>query len=358
LRGKRGFLDNTFLKFQLMDESVQYQLRGRSTGTTVTGIKQKELRKVKLKIPPLSIQKSIAHVLGSLDDKNELNRRMNETLEAMAQALFQSWFVDFDSVIDKALAAGKEIPEELQERAERRRALGARRRPLPADVESLFPDEFEYTDEMGWVPQGWEVLELQEVADVIGGGTPSKKVPEFFCENGISWLTPKDLSGYSWKFIGKGASDITDDALRKSSARLIPKGSVLFSSRAPIGYIAIAENSVSTNQGFKSLVPKKGMSSEYLYQFLKINTEMIESIATGSTFKEISGSAMKSFKGLFPDTGLLTIFQERIDSINNRIVVTMKQTDMLKQVRDTLLPKLISGEIRIPDAEKLVEKVL
>ena len=103
------------------------------------------------------------------------------------------------------------------------------------------------------------------------GGTPSTKVEEYFCEDGIAWLSPKDLSGYEWKFISKGAKDITELGLAKSSAKLMPQGTVLFSSRAPIGYVAIAENEISTNQGFKSLVPKTGMCSEFLYYFLKTN---------------------------------------------------------------------------------------
>ena len=106
------------------------------------------------------------------------------------------------------------------------------------------------------VPDGWDSYKLSDVCDVIGGGTPSTKIAEYFCEKGISWLSPKDLSGYEWKFISRGATDITSLGLQKSSAKLMQKGAVLFSSRAPIGYIAIAENEVSTNQGFKSLIPK------------------------------------------------------------------------------------------------------
>ncbi len=120
LRGKKGLLDNTFLKYLLISQYVQHQLDGRGTGTTVKGIKQSELRQVVLKFPPLPEQKAIAHILGALDDKIELNRQINETLEAMAQALFKSWFVDFDPVIDNALAAGNSIPEVFAKRAEAR----------------------------------------------------------------------------------------------------------------------------------------------------------------------------------------------------------------------------------------------
>jgi type I restriction enzyme S subunit len=160
LRGKSGMLDNTFLKYLLSSYQVQHQLDGRATGTTVKGIKQSELRQIILRFPNYNKQKSIAHILGTLDDKIELNRQMNATLEAMAQALFKSWFVDFDPVIDNALADGNPIPEPLQARAQARQALGEQRKPLPEDIQKQFPNRFVFHDDMGWVPEGWEVSPL------------------------------------------------------------------------------------------------------------------------------------------------------------------------------------------------------
>ena len=111
--------------------------------------------------------------------------------------------------------------------------------------------------ELGPIPAGWRVETIDSIAEVIGGGTPSTKIESYFVENGIPWITPKDLSGYTYKYIERGSTDITDEALKNSSARLLPGGTILFSSRAPIGYITIAANPISTNQGFKSLIPKK-----------------------------------------------------------------------------------------------------
>lgn len=169
LRGKKGILDNGFLKYLMLSHYVQHQLDGRGTGTTVTGIKQSELRQINLKFPSFVEQKAIAHILGSLDDKIELNRQMNATLEAMAQALFKSWFVDFDPVIDNALAAGNPIPDELEAKAAARQALGDARKPLPEDIRSLFPNAFVFTEEMGWIPEGWEIVKLQELLDIKYG---------------------------------------------------------------------------------------------------------------------------------------------------------------------------------------------
>lgn len=329
-----------------------------SSMSTRANLNNEILGKLKIVIPSKEEQKKIGFILKAFDDKIALNRRQNDTLEHIAQALFQSWFVDFDPVIDKALAAGKPIPEPLQARAARREAMGDRRKPLPAEIQALFPDGFGFDEELGWVPEGWRVGRVEELANVIGGGTPSKKVPEYFSENGIAWLTPKDLSGYQWKFISRGATDISLLGLKKSSAKLMPRGTVLFSSRAPIGYIAIAENEIATNQGFKSLVPKKAVPSEYLFYFLKSNIDRVESFATGSTFKEVSGSAIKALFILIPSKEILNRYEKETTPFNERRLSIQKESEYLTQLRDTLLPKLISGELRLPEAEKVLKDVL
>jgi type I restriction enzyme S subunit len=169
-------------------------------------------------------------------------------------------------------------------------------------------------------------------------------------------LSPKDLSGYKWKYIDKGAKDITGLGLKKSSAKLMPASTVLFSSRAPIGYIAIAENEVSTNQGFKSLIPDKGLPTEYLFQFLKQNAVKIESVASGSTFKEVSGSALKSIPVIVPSKSILEELIKRTKEFNSHLLVNQKQTQNLTKLRDTLLPQLISGKLEVPEAMLEIEK--
>jgi type I restriction enzyme S subunit len=342
--------DLRFLSFLLRSRDYRSWVIGSATGTTVKHTSPRKIETFSTKIPPLPEQKAIAHILGTLDDKIELNRRQNETLEAMAQALFKSWFVDFDPVLDIALAAGNTIPPALQKKAAQRQAVADEKKlsaKNPA-LAQLFPASFEFNEELRkWVPEGWTVKSLDDVATIIGGGTPSTKVYEYFCKNGIPWLSPKDLSGYNWKYISRGATDITSFGLQKSSAKLMPKGSVLFSSRAPIGYIAIAENEISTNQGFKSLVPNKGVATEYLYQLLKSNADKIESVATGSTFKEVSGAALKGINVLVPSTVILERHSEIISASNEMSLRNQKQTATLTKLRDTLLPRLISGKLRL-----------
>lgn len=349
-------VDSKFLHYHLSSPFNSRWIVHHAIGATMPNLNTGILSNIPLSIPSADTQRRIAHILGSLDDKIALNRRQNATLEAMAQALFRSWFVDFDPVLDKALAAGHDIPEPLQAKAQRRLALGDQSKPLPPEVAGLFPDRFVYVEEVGWVPEGWVFLETQKIADVVGGGTPSRKVDEYFTEDGIAWLSPKDLSGYEWKFISRGATDITSLGLAKSSAKLMPKGTVLFSSRAPIGYLAIAENEVTTNQGFKSLVPKEGIPSEFLFHLVKANIKRIYALASGSTFKEVSGSSLKSLKVVCPPIAILKAFEGFTKQGSKKQLVLQKEVICLSNLRNTLLPKLISGELRVPAAESLVEK--
>lgn len=357
-------IEKKFVRYVLQSNLFQSYIESFATGTTIKNVSLKTMREFTFKLPSFPEQKAIAHILGTLDEKIELNRKMNQTLEAMAQALFKSWFVDFDPVIDNALAQGNNIPEELQARAEKRRHVIANReersgkqspsshKPLLSTNPSLaaqFPASFVFNETLGkWIPEGWEVKRIEDIATVVGGGTPSTKVDEYFTEKGIPWLSPKDLSGYEWKYIGKGATDITPLGLKNSGAKLMSSGSVLFSSRAPIGYIAIAENEICTNQGFKSLVPDKGIPTEYLYQLLKSNEDKIEAVATGSTFKEVSGSALKGIEVLVPSSELLSQFSKILSPSNKRQLTIQKETETLTQLRDRLLPELISGRVRVP----------
>ncbi|MBX2901182.1 MAG: restriction endonuclease subunit S [Cyclobacteriaceae bacterium] len=158
----------------------------------------------------------------------------------------------------------------------------------------------------------WIKYKLSEVADIIGGGTPSTTIDEYWNGN-IPWLTPRDLTNYSFKYISKGERSITESGLRNSSARLLPKGSVLLTSRAPIGYLVIAESEVCTNQGFKSFVINESrVDSEFLFYLLKNNVDNIKSVGTGTTFAEVSGTTLKNLEFLFPED---VIVQKEIASI-------------------------------------------
>lgn len=251
-------------------------------------------------------QRRIAAILSSLDRKIELNNKINAQLEEMAQALFKYWFVDFGPFKD-----GKFVESEL-----------------------------------GMIPEGWRAGRLEEICSIVGGSTPSKARSDYYTDYGIAWLTPKDLSVTKAKFTAKGETDITEDGYKSTSTKLMPRGSVLFTSRAPIGYITIAKNDICTNQGFKSLVPNYA-GTAFLYCYLKEMTPTIENKATGSTFKEASGSLMKSLSVLIPPKEILNMFEDKSSSIFNKQENIEQENLHLASLRDTLLPRLMSGEIEL-----------
>ena len=280
-----------------------------AVGSAVPTLNRNHIHPILISVPEsIEEQRSIAATLSALDDMIELNNQINKTLEEMAQAIFKSWFVDFEPFKD---------------------------------------GEFEES-ELGLIPKGWRVGKLSDVGEIIGGGTPSKSKPEYYSEIGIPWITPKDLSINKNKYISRGEIDISELGLRESNARLMPKGTVLFSSRAPIGYIAIAKNAVTTNQGFKSVVPFENISSEYIYLLLKNSINEIESRATGSTFKEISGGEMKKVPIILPPKEIIRKFNEIATTLGKTQASLEDENNILMSIRDTLLPKLMSGEIRVP----------
>lgn len=285
-------------------------------GSTFKEISASAFKNIEVEVPDLETQEKIASILSALDDKIEINNEMNKTLEEMAQTLFKRWFIDFD------------FPNE---NGEPYRSSGGKM------VDS----------ELGEIPEGWEVGNFEDIGIIASGGTPSKSNEEYYTKNGIPWITPKDLSLNKNKFITKGSLDITEKGLAKSSTKLLPKGTVLFSSRAPIGYLAIAEVDVTTNQGFKSIIPNNSENTEFIYQLLKEITPHIESIAGGSTFKEISSQGMKGINITIPSNLILKKYFEITDSFNRKIQNLEKEIQSLTEIRDTLLPKLMSGEIEV-----------
>jgi type I restriction enzyme S subunit len=310
LREKPIISDSNFIFYLAISEHFRKTAIQLMTGTS--GRQRVETNALKEKIfflPPLPTQRAIAATLSCLDEKIELNRRINTNLEAQAQALFKSWFVDFEPFKD-----GEFVDSEL-----------------------------------GRIPKGWRVGLFSDLGAIIGGATPSKKQSEYFTMpgKGISWITPKDLSVNKDKFISFGEIDITEEGYKNCSTNLMPKGTVLFSSRAPIGYLAIANKELCTNQGFKSVIPNNDIGTAYVYYYLKTNLDTIESHASGSTFKEISGSVLKNIAVIIPDKDILSEFNDICNQIFKLQERNEAESRTLAAIRDTLLPKLMSGEIEV-----------
>jgi type I restriction enzyme S subunit len=338
-------VDGRFLLYYYLGPEFQDVIRERTIhGSTVDRIALIEFPKFPVRLPDLDQQRAIAHILGTLDDKLELNRKMNETLEAMARALFKSWFVDFDPVRAKA-AVRREHPRWADAEV-CRAALPT----LSPEIAALFPDSFEETP-LGAVPTGWAVEPIGKLTDVIGGTTPSTKVPEYWAPGTHAWATPKDLSNLQTPVLLKTDRRVSDVGLAQIGSGLLPAGTVLLSSRAPIGYLAVAEIPVAINQGFIAMKPKEGVSNLFLLYWAEVAQETIKSRANGSTFLEISKSNFRQIDIVRPDTELMKKFDEYVRPWYERIVANEHETASLVTMRDALLPKLISGEIRVGPAE-------
>ena len=182
----------------------------------------------------------------------------------------------------------------------------------------------------------WKVMKLSEVATIVGGGTPSSSKSEYFENGNIPWITPKDLSGYNKRYISKGERNITELGLKNSSAKLLPKNTVLLTSRAPIGYVAIASNEISTNQGFKSLVLNDGHIPEFFYYLLKNNVHILESRATGSTFKEISGQILKDTELSIPTPDIQQKIVDILSPLDDKIELNTQINQTLEQIAQAL----------------------
>jgi type I restriction enzyme S subunit len=341
LRGKPELLDNTFLKFLMQSDEVQEELRSRATGTTVLGIRQSELRQVSLTLPPLAEQKRIAEVLGALDDKIELNRRMNSTLGATARALFQSWFVDFDPVRAKL-----DLP------------VGQTGGRTPSGIDpattAFFPDSFEESP-LGHIPKGWEVKPVGEVVDCVGGGTPSTSEPKYWEGGTHHWTTPKDFSSLQAPILLDTERRVTDAGVAKISSGLLPAGTLLMSSRAPVGYLAISAISVAINQGFIAMKCNERASNYFMLNWCQQNMADIEGRATGTTFAEISKQNFRPIPLVLPTQVIMTAFSERVASFYAQITANLRQSRTLATLRDTLLPKLLSGELSVREAASEVD---
>lgn len=254
------------------------------------------VQNLEIMVPDYEEQRRISGLLKSLDDKIALNNAINNNLEYQAEALFHSLFVENVNPI-------------------------------------------------------WKDGVLSDLGTIVAGGTPSKTKPEYYSEKGIAWITPKDLSLNKSKFISHGEIDISELGFSKSSATKMPTGTVLFSSRAPIGYIAIAANEVTTNQGFKSVVPNENVGTVFIYYLLKFLLPTIEGMASGSTFKEISGAGMKSVPVVIPDNETIDKFNAFCTPIFQQQEVLEAENSRLVDIIDALLPKLISGELDVSDIE-------
>lgn len=289
-------------------------------GSTQPYIALGSLRKLPILVPKNhQLKEDIVRVLDAIDSKIRVNNRINTELETMAKTLYDYWFVQFD------------FPD-------------ANGKPYKASGGKMV-----YNDTLKReIPDGWSDGTLDNLGQIVGGSTPSTADKNNFSEQGSAWITPNDLSGnIGNKFISKGAIGVTAEGIKSASLKKYPTGTVLLSSRAPIGYMAIARNALTTNQGFKSFVPSKGYPTEFVYFTVKNSLKAIIQYASGSTFKEVSGTVIKTVKLALPPNELVEEFRRKVEYLFKRQDTLEQENEQLMALRDWLLPMLMNGQVTV-----------
>ena len=396
-------LDTQYICYALQYAEIESYI----SGSTRPKITQGDLKKIPISAPSIEIRHAIAKFISEFDKKIELNRQTNQTLEQMAQALFKSWFVDFDPVFDNLLASAdfnlesleNRLPDELKLKAQRRlaalnslenaveyktslialahelqaqlptkeatqAAVQAAETPVKlnfnanpkilaqhANTHAHFPNEFEHNEQLGWIPKGWSVDKADKVADIAIGKTPPRKQKEWFSDNPLNnkvWVSIKDMGGNK-TFIGDSSEYLTSESISKFNVKVVPKDSVILSFKLTLGRVCITKCDLTTNEAIAHFVnPKHSMSKEYVYLYLKCfdygSLGSTSSIATA-----VNSKIIKAMPFLVPNKTVLSSFKGSVENIFFKMDTLGSETTSLTKLRDTLLPKLISGELQIPD---------
>lgn len=317
LTAKKGF-DIDFIYYSLKLELKR--LKEKSQGSQTKFLTMPILQNIGLKNLSESEQKQISSVLSTLDEKIALNNQINATLEQMAKTLYDYWFVQFDFPDDNGKpyksSGGEMVYNEILKRE---------------------------------IPKGWKVETLNSLGEIVGGSTPSTtKAENFSLTDGTPWITPNDLSqNQGNKYIARGETNVTNQGIIDASLKKYPAGTVLMSSRAPIGYMAIAKKEVTTNQGFKSFIPNKGYDTEFVYYAVLNSMKAITQSASGSTFKEISTTVLKGIPVILPPKELAKTYIEKASEIFSQQNNLEQQNAELTKLRDWLLPMLMNGQVTV-----------
>ncbi|CUI84661.1 restriction endonuclease subunit S [Achromobacter xylosoxidans] len=348
-------LDGRWLYYYLTSPQTQTLIRQHSRGTTQAYVPLGALREFPIRVPKdREVMCAITNILSGLDDKIDLNRRISQTLEAMAQAIFKSWFVDFDPV--KARIAAIEQGQDPL-RAAMRAISGktdAELDQMPREdhaqlvaTAELFPDAMAES-ELGEIPKGWEASTIGEMVEIAGGATPDTKNESYWNPPEHFWTSPKDLSGAQSPILLATERRISSAGLSRIGSGLLPKGTLLMSSRAPIGYLAITQIPVAINQGYIAMLPGGKLPPLYLLMWCQQHMEEIKGQANGSTFMEISKKAFRPMPVIYPGSDLISRFVEAVTPLFEQLVARVKEYSQLAELRDALLPRLLSGELTAP----------
>lgn len=356
IRGKNGF-PTPYVR-AVIEQNLDRLLQN-TTGSTFPNLSRDALNSFKVQTVTAEIARQINKLIVAFEQKIYLNSQINQTLEQMAQAIFKSWFVDFEptkakiAVLDAGgteedalLAAMTAISGKNNAELEQYKNVSPEQYDKLKSTAELFPSEMQ-DSELGEIPDGWKIQSIGEAVTAVGGGTPSTKKSEFWDGGVINWTTPRDLSSLQDKILTDTSRKITEQGLAKISSRLLPVDTVLMSSRAPVGYLALAKIPVAINQGYIAMKCDKVLTPEYVLQWCSASMEKIKGRAGGTTFAEISRTSFREIPVIVPSQGVITNYSDTVKSIYELITKNILQTKTLAEIRDTLLPRLLSGEIDV-----------
>lgn len=333
-------IDARFLLFALQSPYIQFQIGwSEGTGSTVSNLRIPVLESLKIPTPPMSLQVEVATTLGVLDDRITLLRETNATLEAIAQALFKSWFVDFDPV--RAKMEGR-VPEGMGEA-----------------TAALFPDSFEESD-LGLVPMGWAMRTMANVSTVGIGKTPPRKEQHWFSEapSDVRWVSIRDM-GAIGVYAARTSEFLTQEAVDKFNVRQVPDNTVLMSFKMTIGRVAITDGEMTTNEAIAhfKLAPDSPLPTEYIYLHLK-QFDFSTLSSTSSIADAVNSKTVREIPILVPTPDVVAAFQSQVGGLFAKLKNTEQQAQTLATLRDTLLPRLISGQLRLPEVQVAAEEAL
>ena len=310
---KYAALISAHLQSSRFREYIQKQAKG----TSINNIRNEYLINFLLYVPNEDSLVDFSAFYHTIHRKIALNRAINHNLEAMAKQLYDYWFVQFD------------FPN-------------AEGKPYKSSGGKMVWNEKLKRE----LPILWEVKQVYDIAEVFNGATPSTADEQNYGGD-VVWVTPKDLSEQKQKFIYHGERNISQMGYNSCSAYLLPINTILMSSRAPIGLLAIAKKELCTNQGFKNFVPKEGSMAAYMYYYLQTHIKQIEQLGTGTTFKEVSREDILKFPILRPSDKVLNLWKEKVTALNDRQLELQKENENLTKLRDELLPLLINGQVSV-----------
>lgn len=301
--------DIIFIKYFL--DSIKPQIRKVTKGATQDNLSVETLLSFKIPTPPIETQQKISKIISAFDDLKQNNTRRIAILEQMARMIYQEWFVNFR---------------------------------FPGHEQAKFVES-----PLGRIPEGWQIKTVGESFEILGGGTPSKEVPEYWQDGNINWYTPSDLTSAGTMFMEESGNKISELGLKKSSARMFPPYSVMMTSRATLGVVSINTTPACTNQGFITCIPNREVPLVCLYFWLKENTRTFINMASGATFKEISKSVFRTIEMVIPPRQVSEKYSQLVEPLTRQLLNLQKRNKTLKQTRDLLLPKLISGQLDVSE---------